>query len=238
MIKRRTHRRSGNAVVEVAWGLDWEPDMIVQVGVGSVCHEVEVFREEWPDVILIGFDPNPDSFDVMKRKFPGLLVPMAVGACQAESVAFYSKKNHDNGSSLLRVGENKSKLIQRTVSMTSLDESEDLLKFGRGRKTLLWIDCEGTELDVLRGGNDFLRQVWMVNVEMTGIPSANGWCSPERVDQFLRDAGFYLTWIHTIRTGHGQYDAVYVKGNIFNPRICCCPSEIERWENVGPEETI
>jgi len=230
-IKRRTHRRSGNAVFEVAEILDWKPSLIVQVGVGSHAHETEVFAEEWPDVPLVGFEPNPDSFEQIKKRYPGTLIQKAVGRSE-RNVSFYSKKGHDNGSSLLRVGKDKSKLTKHSVEMTMLDALNKSRGFGHnGKDILLWLDCEGTELAVLIGAKGyFLNQVQMINVEMTGNPSDEGWCSPLDVNKLLRLYGFYLTWVHTIRTKIGQYDAVYVRGDIFNPNICCCPTEIERWK--------
>ena len=231
VVKHRTHRRSGNAVFEVAEIVDWRPSLIVQVGVGTHAHETEVFTEEWPDVPLVGFEPNPESFEKIKKKYPGKLIQKAVGHLISDSVPFYSKKDHDNGSSLLRVGEDKSKLTEHQVKMTMLDAPNESLGFGHnGKDILLWLDCEGTEFSVLLGGQRFLSQVQMVNVEMTGKSLDKGWCTPLDVDRLLRKHGFYLSWVHTIRTKLGQYDAVYVRGDIFNPNICCCPTEIERWK--------
>jgi FkbM family methyltransferase len=217
-------------VVEVAKALNGKPTLVVQVGVGTICHEVEVFQEEWVDVPLVGFDPNPAAVDEMVSRYPGQLIPQAVGLRPEGSVLFYSKQNHENGSSLLRIESDKSELTEHYVTMTSLDATQKLLPLHKLHDVLLWIDCEGTELDVLIGGEKFLSVVKMVNVEMTGKPPSPEWCSPWSVDTFLRDAGFYLVWIHTIRTRLGQYDAVYVRGDIFDPSICCVPSEIDRWK--------
>jgi len=244
-IKRRTHRRSGNAVYEMATLLEWKPETIVQVGVGSISHEVEVFHEEWPDVELIGFEPNPESFRSLVSKYPGQLVNAAAGREGRENVPFYIKTGHDGGSSLLQVGTDKTKLKEVSVSMVRLDSmfpSSGSVYFfrlfhfcrvvplsGTTRNVLLWMDCEGTELEVLAGAHRFLRHVNMINVEMTGKPSVDGWCTPRSVHDELKRAGFYQTWVHTVRARTGQYDAIYVRGDLFRPEFCCCPEEIDRW---------
>lgn len=230
-IKRRTHRRSGNAVYEMAMFLGWRPEIIVQVGVGTISKEVDVFHEEWPDVKLIGFEPNPESFQSLASKYPGQLVNVAVGREDKDSIPFYIKDKHDGGSSLLRVGEDKTKLKEVSVSMVRLDSAFTLSLANRTvGSVLLWMDCEGTELDVLLGASRILRCVNMVNVEITGKPSADGWCKPEDVHNELKMAGFYQTWTHTMRIRTGQYDAIYVRGHLFNPEFCCCPDEITRWQ--------
>ena len=244
-----THGRSGNAVLGCAKRIGWRPQLIIQVGVGLLCREVEIFHEEWPFVEMIGFEPEPKSFAELESTYPGRLIHAAVGERSQEQIPFYIKQGHQGGSSLLQASENKSALKIVHVPMVDLDSvfseitkttdipvDRMLGMLARWRilcldkDILLWLDCEGTEWQALRGASRLLRRVGMVNVEMTGVPQAVGWCSPEDVHDELMVAGFYQTWTHTMQAKIGQYNTVYVCRELFQPRFCCCLAEIARWK--------
>jgi len=231
-MKTGTHGRSGNAVLGCAKRIGWEPRLIIQVGVGLLCREVEIFHHDWPDVEMIGFEPEPKSFAELEFTYPGRLIHAAVGERSQDQVPFYIKQGHQGGSSLLQVGGNKSALKMVHVPMVELDsvfsEMTETIDNLDG-DILLWLDCEGTELQALRGASRLLRRVGMVNVEMTGVPQAVGWCSPEDVYGELVAAGFYQTWTHTMQAKIGQYNSVFVCKGLFQPRFCCCMAEIARW---------
>ena len=99
---------------------------------------------------------------------------------------------------------------------------------------LLWLDCENSELNALHGGIKFIECVDMVNVELTARTSGAAWVPPQVIYRWLRDRGFYMLWVHTMRIPDGQYDAIFVRQNIFKPECCCIPSEIERFFNATP----
>ena len=98
--------------------------------------------------------------------------------------------------------------------------------------TLLWLDCEGMELGALRGGLKFVEMVDVINIEMTANPPSNEWPSPVEVHEELKRLGFYRQWTHTNRIHIGQYDAIYVRSKLFNPRACSDPEEMKRFEEL------
>lgn len=216
-------RRSGVACGLIADVLGWRADTVIQVGVGQYHQEVDVLKEEWPGVRFVGFDPCPNVAD----DYPGILFQHAISDVDGESV-FNVKKHHKDGSSLYEMdgadGCNKIKVITKRL------DSAIVVTEATGR-ILLWLDCEGSELAALHGGEELLKSVEMVNVEMTANPPGKDWCRPEEVHQWLITRGFWLQWIHTGRISSGQSDYVYCRKTLFNPNYCCMPTEIQRFES-------
>ena len=194
--------------------------MVYQVGVGGYHQEIDVLREAWPDVRFVGFDPiRPDTYD-------GEFIQTAIGRTNGEA-SFYVKRRHQDGSSLFPLGADDTRRVQ-SVPIVTLDE---LLLFSCpiGEHVLLWLDCEGSELDALVGGERFIRYVEMVNVELSAAPRLAGMADPLSVYRWLAERGFYMIWCHTMRIPDGQWDAIFVRQELFSPECCCYPSETLRY---------
>ncbi len=216
-------RRSGTAVYKCSDVLGWKPDMVVQVGVGFSHQEVDVMKEVWPDVPIVGCEASPSIVKNLKDTYPGRLFGFAVGDRCGRTV-LYEKPRHKDGSSLKlphKIDEPK-KFRKIEVDVFTLDWLSSKLD-DCGSRILLWLDCEGSELSALRGGEKFIGNVGMVNVEITGNPPSGEWGSPYDIHRWLLDHGFLRQTLHTNRTTEGQYDAIYVKRNIFKPEYCCDP---------------
>jgi len=244
----RLLRRSGISVGLVAEVLGWRPDWVIQVGVGLFHEEADALREkidddhkeehvlksEWPDCRFVGFEPHPGTFRQVEDSYPGHLIQKAISDRHG-TATFYMKKRHADGSSLhfhdLLSEDERSKVSKFDVELVTLDSI-----FTNGYpsgKILLWLDCEGSELAALRGGESLLERVEVVNVEMASKPPSSGWCSPGEVHVHLAARGFWLQWIHTQRISAGQCDVIYVRSNLFRPEYCCVPHEVERFNKRG-----
>lgn len=217
-------QRSGRAVVSYCRLLGWKPELVVQVGVGIRCDEARMFAEEWPGVQIFGFEPHPSTFRALHESYPGLLQERAVSD-RLGIRELSTKPGHADGSSMHGFSDGR-QVPTYPVCTTTLD----FVFRDPSREILLWLDCEGSEVEALRGGREFLRSVGVVNVELTGRPPGAGWGSPLEVHRLLREAGFYHAWTHTTRSKGGQADAIYVRRDLFDPTLCCCPAEIERYE--------
>lgn len=85
--------------------------------------------------------------------------------------------------------------------MKRLDEVIDSTLLSKNR-TLLKIDVQGAELDVLKGCGVLLQQFYAVEVEVSLVRFYdNPECLIENVISFLRDAGFEPLTIQTERFG-------------------------------------
>lgn len=226
----RLMRRSGMSVGQVAEHLNWRADVIYQVGVGLWHAEVEVLQEEWPGVEFMSTEPDPRIVKELKKEgYPGELTEVALGSKVGRSTLYF-KSRHKDGSSLYPHKKQKEGVKHDTISVpvTTLD-----ILYGKPRKgrILLWMDCEGSELEVLKGGEQFIEGVDVVNVEITGRPPCHGWPTPEEVHDWLVDRGYFLQWIHTQRIWENQCDGIYVRAEMFRPDCCCIVHEVKRYRS-------
>lgn len=218
----RLARRSGVAVVQIAELLQFKPDVVYHVGVGLQHAEVFIMKDEcWPEVKIIGFEPNPATYKEIVDTYPGFLIPCALGNEVREGVPFYQPDKHRDGSSLFRRAASD---VEYKVDITSLDV---LFPLGPGRENcLLWLDAEGNDLAVLEGATNFLSGVQMINIEMTGS-AHEGWADQATINRWLMDHGYRRQWVHTQRIHVGQQDVIWVKAEMLDPAICPCPCQLE-----------
>lgn len=216
-------RRSGISVCLIAELLQWVPDTIYQVGIGCNPEETAVFLDAWPDVEIIGFEAHPEVYRTVKATYPGIIANLALGAHEGK-VPIWSPPRHKDGSTVFEPIDADRCAVTET-QMSTLDKM--FIAGPNTCKTLLWLDCEGSELNVLRGGNNFLKGVEVVNVELTAKPIATTWCDSNQVHDHLLEQGFKRQWVHTQRSSAGQCDAIYVRPHLFRPEFCCCPCQIK-----------
>ncbi len=215
------------AVGLIADALNWRADVLVQVGVGNYHQEVDVLTEEWPGLKVIGFEPHPDIFKGLGGSYPGTVYKIAISDYVGQAT-LYGKRRHKDGSSIYphTSPNEREKYVEHAVEVGTLD-----LYFSRpDDRVLLWLDCEGAELAALRGGEQFVKGVQVVNVELTANPPGDQWCDPLEAHRWLAERGFYNIHIHTHRIAAGQWDGVYVRKELFDPAYCCVPTETLRFE--------
>ena len=228
----RLARRSGTGICLIMDVLDYVPDYVVQVGVGMKHAEIEVMREEWPKALFLGCEPFTPTYRAICMDYPGELFHSAIGAKPDEEVTLHYAPKHADGASVHGPIEGKTykedlQILENIPSTTT----DILFKVPEGRSVLLWLDCEGSELDALEGGELLLHQTMVVNVEMTSQPSRSRWPSPVAVHDFLEERGFLAQWVHTGRSCAGQADLVYVRAEIFKPEFCCIPQSVIKYLN-------
>ena len=216
-------RRSGLAVHKVCGEyMKWRPASVYQIGIGQYHEEVDVMREQWGNFKLFGCEPHPKLIKDLKENYGGELYEVAISDYEGEAV-LYDKPRHKDGSSLLQHTSDPNDHTYK-VSVTTIDKL-----WANGPEALpclLWVDCEGSELAVLRGGEKFIDKVDVLNIEIT---SKEVWqCPSEGVEihKWIKDHGFRRQWVHTARAHMGQVDVIYVRPHLFIPSICCCQCEL------------
>jgi len=232
-------RRSGIAVGLMMEQLNWVPELVVQVGIGFFHEEVYALRDEfeiilgeksrlmkreWPNTTFLGFEAHPDSAKKIKD-YPGEIRNKAISD-RSGTVKLFSKRRHKDGSSLEIFNADIEDVQELEVACSTLDKEVEY----EGNNALLWLDCEGSELKAMQGGLDFLKRVKVINIEMTPNPPSSCWPSTVDLHEFISQQGFYRQWIHTLR--NGQYDAIYVRPDIFKASCCCCPYTILEFMGV------
>ena len=225
-------RRSGVAVCLIADLLEFVPDLIIQVGLGMEAHEAAVMNEMWPNAEFIGFEPVGKSFETVSKTYPGEVRNFAISN-ETRKGHIKIKARHKDGSSLFDFDQ---PTTSQEVEIDTLDNQFlDAIKSRRlqGKQVLLWLDCEGSELNALYGAELLLPHVQMINVELTAKPPNPSWASSVDVSSLLNRRGFFLQWLHTQRTSAGQCDGIFVRRSIFQSKYCCVPSEISRYNLQG-----
>ena len=207
------------AVGLVAEMLNWRADVVVQAGVGQRHQEVDVLTEEWPGVQFIGFEPHP----LDPKEYNGELKQIALGS-EVGHKTLHVKKRHKDGASLHQFNPDvTTKGIPVDVTTLDLFIKQINKNLLIGKRLLLWLDCEGSELDVLWGAKEFIEYVDVVNIEMTAKPPGQSWSDPLAVHYWLVKYGFIRQWIHTQNIASGQFDAIYVRPYLFKSEYCCDP---------------
>lgn len=218
-------RRSANAVIEYCSLIKWQPSVVVMVGVGVHCEDAQALKEAWPKSSMIGYEPNLGTFEAVRGVFNGVLYNAAISNQNGKAVLHY-KRNWKDGSSLYPRNQEKDVDVEDEVECRTLDSefASRMIRRCDNRGALLWLDCEGSEMSAIIGGASYIRsQVGVINVEMTGKPRGVGWGSSNAVHSSLHSMGLKRSWVHSIRTPIGQYDAVYVHSSVYKPEFSCCP---------------
>ena len=233
----RILRRSGLAAGVVAERCGWDADWVIQVGVGMYHQETDVLkREKWPDSKFIGYEPNPNIFKNIKQAYPGELFQIAIGKTQG-ACTLYEKHRHKDGSSCKEFTVDDPNIkISNTyqVEMKTLDAIFCNGPHEIKGNVLLWLDCEGGELDAIEGAIKLIESVEMINIEMTTKPPSDNWPDTRVVHKRLRELGFLRQDVHTLRGS--QYDAIYVRPHLFKKEYCICPFSIDEYEMLSEEE--
>lgn len=138
------------------------------------------------------FEPNPTAAEICRKNLaqfskengdPGIAVLNQVAVTdRVGQVKFYPvnaglSENKDIGfSSLLRINPDYTRRRGRIVQDEVLVDATTLDEYFVGKEPpdVLWIDVEGAELQVLRGGAGVLRGVRVVHVEVSFRPMQVG----------------------------------------------------------------
>ncbi len=212
-------QRSGISVGLVAETIGWRADSMYQVGVGTYWQEIDVIAKAWPGIKFHACEAHPEIHESLKGKWPGELHWKAISN-RVGKAAIYVKRRHAEGASLFCPLRDVENILRYDVPVTTLDR---LWPNPEGKHILLWLDCEGSELNALQGGERFVERVEVVNVELSANPPSPSWCKPREVHEWLAARGFRRQWVHTERVGSGQVDAIYVREKLFKPQFCCDP---------------
>lgn len=144
-------------------------------------NEAQTFHERFPDVKIIGFEPNPQSFLYqLEQGFPGVLLP--VGLWSSRDYLKLKVPGNDEfqrSGSVIRFVDEGDWPNDIVVSVETLDEMSR--RYGPFEDAVLWADVEFAELELLRGAQGLLHSgaIKVINVELHTAYA-------EQLDGFLR----------------------------------------------------
>jgi FkbM family methyltransferase len=175
-----------------------QDDVPAVVDVGANCGQFSLLCRRWlPSASIYAFEPLRRPAETFRRIFekdPDIrLIQAAIGAASAEREMHVSKSV--DSSSLLPIGPTQSAIFpgteeshRETVRVAPLDAflgREDL-----PAKSLLKIDVQGYELEVLKGCESFLECFSAVYVECSFVELYEGQALAHEVMDWLHSKGF------------------------------------------------
>jgi FkbM family methyltransferase len=196
-------------------------DLVLDVGANSGQYGRQLRRSGYGGRI-VSFEPQSEAFRTL----------LTTSASDARWRCLQLALGKGTGNARLQVGESSltssllslephlmhvcgwSRVSEETVAVSTLDSLADDL-IARDARAFLKVDTEGSELDVLTGGDRMLRRLQGVEVELHLVPHFEGQPDYREVVNHLEDRGFRLTsldcgWADP-NTGRVHYaDAIFV----------------------------
>jgi len=123
------------------------PEFLLTAGPGLLQTEAWIFKKHFPNIEIIGFEPQVDRYENLKASFPGKLFNSAISSetCQIEGLM-----GHLDGETDFKIStdlKNEKKYIRQEVAAVSID---NVLK-DRNTNGVVWLDIEGAEFSAVRG---------------------------------------------------------------------------------------
>lgn len=127
-------------------------------------NEAQVFNVEFPNVQILGIEPNPvmHKFQV-DNLFPGILLNKALWSINVTKELVIPGANHRCGS-VVNYGKSQGESV--TVDCVTLDKLSK--NYGPFENCAVWIDIEGAELNCIKGALNLLRKqkIKVLNIEV------------------------------------------------------------------------
>ena len=184
---------------------------------------VNHFLYQYRSPIIHAFEPIPEMSKALSKRFPGVenlvVHEKALGAengvftfnvmNDTVTSSFFAPSEINRGYHGLKVEVNRKIKVAQVRLDNILDEEIDILK----------LDLQGYELEALKGCDDLLDRIKMIDTEVEFITLYEGQPLFGDVDLFLRGKGFKLLNLYDLWTDPaGQLsacDAVYLNGRFF-----------------------
>lgn len=204
--KRKTFR-SAYDLVTILERDEYEPDVTLVIGTGDA-REIAVLKDAWPTCKMYGFEAHDRLAEQANDILPTWHVAIVADSSKAH-VTFYRRQKMAMASSVY----SKSYCRERPVKVPTMtiDEIRCVHRLA-GKKVLLWMDCEGGELNALKGGMSLVTENRWLHLEVCPTPDRPGWPPAVEVDAWLRGQGYGAPVCHGLkRERHLSHDRTYRK---------------------------
>ncbi len=150
----------------------------------------------FPNTTVHSFEPVPSTFNKLQSNvldISGVKVYNCGLGSKSGKLNIY-RNAHSHASSFLRVSSFQKEKIPSTSDETleevSISTLNDIFKFGDMGPTVLKLDVQGFETEVLKGANEILKKVNYIIIEMSFIPMYDGEVLFSEMNDFLGRLGF------------------------------------------------
>lgn len=204
LLSRRDFRRGlkqGVAASVEHSGIPFSPDIATVIDLGASRGQFALFASDrFPNARIISFEPQPEPLAELSALLGDRVEarPVAVGSKAGTATMNISRS--DDSSSLLRIGVNQRKVFPGTeavdtieVEVTTLDAALDQPLV---RPSLLKIDVQGLELEVLKGATRTLAQIDEALIECSFVELYEGQAMADEVTAAMLEAGLRLAGVY------------------------------------------
>ena len=163
-------------------------ESVVMVGVGSGV-ESSVFKEQLGDIPVYGIEAHPAAAKAVKG-IMDVTHAAVVGDSALESVSFYLRRGKSMASSIHSRGSSSDKEIEvPAITLDRFFEDKQL----QGKRTWLYMDCEGCELGAVQGGELAIKFIDWIQLEVKATYcSRTTWPLSDQVLPYIESKGFEL----------------------------------------------
>jgi FkbM family methyltransferase len=165
----------------------WQIDRIIDVGANEGQFAF-MARYAWPRARIDCFEPDPDAFSRLKENHgTDNLITFYNGAIGSESKELLLNLGETSAQNSLLRERGKSSQGTITVPVKTLDEIYPFFEEGI---TLLKIDVQGYELEVLKGSKELLKKIKFVLLEISLDDLFEGGIEIDTIWSFMKNQNY------------------------------------------------
>ncbi len=164
-------------------------------------------RLRWPRARLICFEPLPEPRAKLARATRGRAEIHACALGATPGTGQMHLATRVDSSSLLALGARQKRIFGMDESGTlqvPIQRLDALIALPLARPSLLKIDVQGFELEVLQGATELLPEIDAVYVEASDVELYQGQALLAQIERFLLEAGFRVDGHFNAQFDQGQ----------------------------------
>ena len=185
-----------------------KPKVFLDIGTGEWGSEAWEVKKTHPDCKIIGFEPQPDRFKLLKKhNYPGKLLPFVI--YKANTIVDGYMGHPEGKSDFWLFAQNQHPDAYKKIKIESYTLDNIEKKYGPFHDLFLWADVEGSELSVLQGATRLFNEnkIIGVNVEVRKTAIGPGACTEDEIISFMKAKNF-IQIPHNQTTKH--YDIIFI----------------------------
>lgn len=202
--------------------LGWEPKVYLDIGSRDLMQTIEVAQYR-PETKFIAFEPVPWQYQVCYQRsleWENIEVYNFAISDEEGYFDFFEMDTNTGGSSLLEpidVPFSNNKWQKIKVNCKRLDNILNFLNIDSVDS--IWMDTQGTELNVLKSLGKYLDDVLFIHAEASPNPYYKGHILKNELEEYLKDNGFVTEFHFNGVHPYGEGDIVAFKPELVAKKL-------------------
>lgn len=175
-----------------------------------------ILSTRWPKGTIYAFEPNPKAFEKLKKAVKDYsninIFPFGLYSKTGDYPLWVPPEN-DGTASLLKDNELPESTAwyhgEKPITIFCMNLDQWASQEGVDRIDYMWLDMEGTELQMLNSAPKILKTVKVISTEVNFREFRKGMCQFSEVSAFLEKNGFKLSKL--MGTPDWQATALFIK---------------------------